>query len=137
MDNASTNSQMGHEIELLIPLCKQFKAVVNFAQPNLRELGYNFTVLNIEVLTQWNSTFHMIQWAIELCQSCDHFCNKNAEYDEASSSPQQSDLNSMCIRVPQLKQSSPNIYCPNQAPQKSSTWTLRPSPTDTAGVGTL
>ncbi|KNZ64379.1 hypothetical protein VP01_1037g15 [Puccinia sorghi] len=28
---------------------KQFKAVVDFAQPNLCELGYNFTVLDIDV----------------------------------------------------------------------------------------
>ncbi|KNZ51739.1 uncharacterized protein VP01_3832g2 [Puccinia sorghi] len=31
---------------------ERFKAGVDFAQPNLHELGYNFTVLNIDVLTR-------------------------------------------------------------------------------------
>ncbi|KNZ61808.1 hypothetical protein VP01_13551g1 [Puccinia sorghi] len=45
---------------------EQFKAVVDFAQPNLHEISYNFTFLNIDQ-------------AIDLHQSCDHFCNENAE----------------------------------------------------------
>ncbi|KNZ59109.1 hypothetical protein VP01_17g11 [Puccinia sorghi] len=55
------------------------ETVVDFAQPNLCELGYNFTVLDIDVSKRWNSTFHMIQRAIDLRQPCDHFCNENAE----------------------------------------------------------
>ncbi|KNZ45275.1 hypothetical protein VP01_8306g1 [Puccinia sorghi] len=38
-----------------------------------------FTFLEIDVATQWNSTFSMFQQVIQLHASCDHFCKHNSK----------------------------------------------------------
>jgi len=95
---------------------ERFKAVVDFAQPNLRDVGSNFTMLDIDVSTRWNSTFHMVQRAIELRRSCDHFCKENAEVNKFQLTDSEWNLASHMMRLLLPLSEATNILCASKYP---------------------
>ncbi|PLW30911.1 hypothetical protein PCANC_20329 [Puccinia coronata f. sp. avenae] len=90
---------------------ERFHAVVDFAQPNLCETGAKFTCLDIDVSTQWNSTFHMFQRAIQLRPSCEHFCRENSEVHKFKLSSSEWDQASNIMNLLQPLSEATEMLC--------------------------
>ena len=66
-------------VEFLPQRCERFHKVVEFAQLELDKTGAKLKWLNIDVSTQWNSTFQMFHQAIQLQRLCIHSCTKDKD----------------------------------------------------------